>query len=137
MGRAIFQGAIPDAMHPVARQPFLGARVQADDGAALRTHEIIHGDAKGVADPAGLTDDLVHGQFLVRIRPSDLRHRLHLCHRSEAFHADRRRLQAEIAVQSVNNGRKIVLIIVVEAIGGGHGCSPKSVAALYSGLVWR
>ena len=129
MAGAAFEVAVPDAIEGVAAEKFLVARVQADDRAALRSHQIVHGDAQGVPQPTGLAHDLVGGQLFPRRWPPQLVYLLHLGDGGETLHAHRVGAQAQVLVQPANEGGKVVVAGVVPAVPGGHRCR-------YSGYIW-
>src|SRR5437763_375157 len=70
---------------------------EADHRAALVAYEIVAGNADGPAEARGHADDLVGG--VDRIRPPDLRDRLHVGDAREQLHADHRRLQPQQVVE--------------------------------------
>ena len=92
---------VPHAHHVLAAQPVRAARRQADGPRTLGTGEVLRRHAHRPAQQARLAHDLVE-HHLFR-GPADAGDGLHLRAALEALHADGNRLEAQEAVQPVND----------------------------------
>src|SRR5262249_51691451 len=104
----VFLRLEPHAGHTRARDPLLGLGMEADHRAALRAHQVLHGDPHRPPELTRLGHDLVRG--VLGARPADLGDGLHLRHRLEELHADGDAAQPQILREAVDDGLPVVAL---------------------------
>src|SRR5215471_2003047 len=98
----------PHPGHALAGEPLLVLGMESDDRAALRAHQVLHGDAHRPPELTRLSHDLIRG--VLRPRPADLGDGLHLRHRLEELHADGNAAQPQILREAIEDGLPVVAV---------------------------
>jgi hypothetical protein len=83
----IFERRVPYPGHLLARKPLLVLRMESDNGAALRAHQVLLSDTDGEAESRGLCHDLIGS--VDRLGATNFGNRFHLFDGSEQLHPNR------------------------------------------------
>ena len=101
----VCSGFIPHTRHAFPRAPLGVLWMQPDDGATLRPHQILHRNTNRPAESSRHGDDLIRG--MDRLRTANTGNGLHVFHRGEQLHANRRGAQSQPAIEVLHQGRPV------------------------------